>query len=65
MLITIAADSGTVKLFGKKMQNADTDMREKIGAVYDVDNLPVYCAAKQLSKVMQPHPDFSSADISI
>jgi len=45
--------------------NADTDMKEKIGAVYDVDNLPVYCAAKQLSKVMQPHPDFSSADISI
>lgn len=53
ILNTIAADSGTVKLFGKKMQDADTDMREKIGVVYDGDNFPVYWTAEQLSKVMQ------------
>ena len=40
ILNTIAKDSGMVKLFGKEMTDADTDMREKIGVVYDGDNFP-------------------------
>lgn len=52
ILNTIAKDSGTIKLFGKEMSDADTDMREKIGVVYDGDNFPAYWTAKQLSKVM-------------
>ena len=38
ILNTIAKDSGMVKLFGKEMTDADTDMRERIGVVYDGDN---------------------------
>ena len=52
ILNTIAKDSGMVKLFGKKMTDADTDMREKIGVVYDGDNFPAYWTAAQLAKVM-------------
>ncbi len=53
ILNTIAKDSGTVKLFGKEMLDADTDIREKIGVVYDGDNFPGHWSAEQLSKVMQ------------
>lgn len=53
ILNTVARDSGTIKLFGKEMRDADTDMREKIGVVYDGDNFPAYWSAAQLSKVMQ------------
>ena len=52
ILNTVIKDSGTVKLFGREMLDADTDMREKIGVVYDGDNFPPYWTAKQLSKVM-------------
>ncbi len=52
ILNTITKDSGTVKLFGKEMTDADTDMREKIGVVYDGDNFPAYWTAAQLAKVM-------------
>lgn len=52
ILNTVIKDSGTVKLFGKEMQDADTDMREKIGVVYDGDNFPAYWTAKQLSHIM-------------
>ena len=50
---TINKSSGTVKLFGKEMLDADTDMRERIGVVYDGDNFPVYWNTKQLSEVMK------------
>ena len=53
ILNTIMKDSGTVKLFGKEMLDTDTDMREKIGVVYDGDNFPAHWTAKQLSKVME------------
>lgn len=53
ILNTIRKDSGTVKLFGKEMFDADTDMREKIGVVYDGDNFPTHWTAKQLSHVME------------
>lgn len=52
ILNTVAKDSGTVKLFGKEMGDGDTDIREKIGVVYDGDNFPGFWTAKQLSKVM-------------
>lgn len=53
ILNTIAKDGGSVKLFGRKMLDDDTDIREKIGVVYDGDNFPGHWNAEQLSKVMQ------------
>lgn len=52
ILNTIRKDSGTVKLFGKEMGDEDTDIREKIGVVYDGDNFPGFWTAGELSKVM-------------
>lgn len=52
ILNTVKKDSGVVKLFGKEIQEYDTDIREKIGVVYDGDNFPAYWTAKQLSEVM-------------
>ncbi len=52
ILNTIAKDGGTVKLFGRQMLDADTDIREKIGVVYDGDNFPAYWTAKQLARLM-------------
>lgn len=52
ILNTVAKDSGMVKLFGREMLDADTDIREKIGVVYDGDNFPGYWTAKQLAQVM-------------
>ena len=53
ILNTITKDSGTIKLFGKEMQDKDTDIREKIGVVYDGDNFPAYWTANRLSQVME------------
>lgn len=53
ILNTIAKDNGEIKIFGKEMRDKDTDMREKIGVVYDGDNFPGYWTAKQLSQVME------------
>ncbi|MCM1048621.1 MAG: ABC transporter ATP-binding protein [Clostridiales bacterium] len=53
ILNTINKDSGTIKLFGKEMSDSDTDMREKIGVVYDGDNFPSFWTATQLSQVME------------
>ncbi len=50
---TLAKDSGIIKLFGREMRDEDTDMRKKIGIVYDGNNFPVYWTAQQLSKIMQ------------
>ena len=50
ILNTIAKDSGMVKLFGKEMTDADTDMREKIGVVYDGDNFPAYLQIKKIKQ---------------
>ncbi len=52
ILNTIHKDSGTIRLFGKEMQDDDTALREKIGVVYDGDNFPGFWTAKQLSQVM-------------
>lgn len=53
ILNTISKDSGTIRLFGKEMLDADTDMREKIGVVYDGDNFPGYWTAGQLERVLE------------
>ena len=53
ILNTIKKDNGTIKLFGKEMLDGDTDIREKIGVVYDGDNFPGFWTAKQLSQVME------------
>ena len=53
ILNTVKKDSGTVKLFGTEMSDGDTDIREKIGVVYDGDNFPGFWTAKQLSQVME------------
>ena len=53
ILNTIKKDSGTIKLFGKEMLDGDTDIREKIGIVYDGDNFPGFWTAKQLAQVME------------
>lgn len=53
ILNTLAQDAGTVKLFGKGMADADTDLREDIGVVYDGDNFPGYLTAKQLANIMR------------
>ena len=47
ILNTVRKDSGMVKLFGKEMRDTDTDIREKIGVVYDGDNFPGFWTAKQ------------------
>lgn len=53
ILNTIRKDGGEIKLFGQEMADADTEMREKIGVVYDGNNFPTYLTAKQLSRIMQ------------
>lgn len=52
ILNTLRRDGGTVKLFGREMQDINTDLREKIGIVYDGDNFPGFWNARQLSSVM-------------
>lgn len=52
ILNTVNRDSGTIKLFGREMTDADTGLREKIGVVYDGDNFPSYWTAAQLARVM-------------
>lgn len=53
ILNTIRKDGGNIKLFGQEMTDADTEMREKIGVVYDGNNFPSYLTAEQLSRIMQ------------
>ena len=53
ILNTIKRDSGTVKIFEKEMLDSDTEIREKIGVVYDGDNFPGYLTAEQLADIMQ------------
>lgn len=52
ILNTIAQYDGSIKLFGKEMRDSDTDIRERIGVVYDGDNFPSYLSANQVSEIM-------------
>lgn len=53
ILNTLARDGGEIRLFGREMRDEDTEMREKIGVVYDGNNFPAYLTTGQLSRVMQ------------
>lgn len=53
ILNTVAKTGGRVRIFGREMTDADTDIREKIGVVYDGDNFPGYLTAEQLSQIMR------------
>lgn len=53
ILNTLKRDAGTVFLFGQEMTDFDTEMREKIGVIYDGDNFPSYLTAAQLANVMR------------
>lgn len=53
ILNTVSKDGGTIKLFGREMQDSDTDIKEKIGVVYDGDNFPGYLSAADLAQIME------------
>lgn len=53
ILNTVLRDRGDVRLFGRRMRDPDTDLREKIGVVYDGNNFPAYLTADRLSRIMQ------------
>lgn len=53
ILNTIFRDRGEVKLLGQEMRDEDTQLRQRIGVVYDGDNFPGYYTAEQLAEVMR------------
>ena len=53
ILNTLSRNSGSIQLFGKEMQDKDTELRNEIGVVYDSDNFPEYLTARQLSNIMK------------
>ena len=53
ILNTLSRNSGSIQLFGKEMQDKDTELRNEIGVVYDGDNFPKYLTARQLSIIMK------------
>lgn len=53
ILNTIIKDKGEITIFGKEMCDADVEMREEIGIVYDGDNFPGYLNAAQLANIMR------------
>lgn len=53
ILNTLSRNSGSIQLFGKEMQDKDTELRNEIGVVYDGDNFPNYLTARQLSNIMK------------
>lgn len=52
ILNTIKKDSGTIKIFGREMDDKDKQIREQVGVVFDADNFPELLTPLQLSKVM-------------
>ena len=53
ILNTLFKDDGMIKIFGKTMSDADTELREDIGVVFDGDNFPAYLTANQLADIMR------------
>lgn len=53
ILNTLSRNSGSIQLFGKEMQDKDTELRNEIGVVYNGDNFPKYLTARQLSNIME------------
>lgn len=52
ILNTIKRDGGRIRLFGREMSDSSTELREKIGVVYDGENFPGYLTTEQLSGIM-------------
>lgn len=52
ILQTLFKDSGTIQILGREMTDANVEIRENIGVVYDGDNFPGYLSAEQLSNIM-------------
>jgi len=53
ILNTLIKDSGTVKIFGKEMTDASTDIRDSIGVVYDTNPFPDHLTPKRISSAMR------------
>ncbi|MEG2374917.1 MAG: ABC transporter ATP-binding protein [Niameybacter sp.] len=53
ILNTVTKDGGTIKLFGQEMGDADHNLREDIGVVFDGANFPESLTPNQLAKVMK------------
>lgn len=52
ILQALFKDSGTIQILGREMTDANVEIRENIGVVYDGDNFPGYLSAEQLSNIM-------------
>ena len=52
ILNVIGKDSGDIEIFGKKMSDENTDIRESIGVVYDSNNFPGHLTAGQLADIL-------------
>jgi len=53
MLNTLIKDSGSVKFFGKDMTDDSTDIRDKIGVVYDTSAFPDHLTPMKISAAMR------------
>ena len=53
ILNTLKKDSGSVKVFGKEMTDASTDIRDDIGVVYDSSVFPQHLTAVKISSAMK------------
>jgi ABC-2 type transport system ATP-binding protein len=53
ILNTLIKDSGFVKVFGKEMTDASTDIRNDIGVVYDSSVFPEHLTAVKISSAMR------------
>lgn len=53
ILNTLIKDSGTVKVFGKEMTDASTDIRDNIGVVYDSNVFPEHLTPEKIAPSMQ------------
>ena len=54
VLNTVSKDSGTIKIFGKELADTDTELKEKIGVVYDGDNLHCTAYPAQIKILQNP-----------
>ena len=53
ILNTLLRDSGMVRIFGKEMTDASTDIRDEIGVVYDTNAFPQHFTAVKISSAMR------------
>ena len=53
ILNTLIKDSGTIKIFGKEMTDASTEIRDNIGVVYDTNSFPAFLTPKQIASAMR------------